>query len=45
MIAKTLERHVDEVCATGEKIMLRILIFGCFAYEVGRFVFWLLSKG
>jgi hypothetical protein len=42
MSARNLERHVDRLCATGEKIMFRILIFGCFALEVGRLVRWLL---
>lgn len=37
-------KQVDDFCATSEKVILRILIFACFALEVGRFVSWLLHQ-
>jgi hypothetical protein len=33
-----LERRVDEICSLCEKLALRVLLFGCFIYEAGKFV-------
>ena len=38
---RSFERRVDGFYVTCEWILLRTLIFGCFVYEVGRFVHWL----
>jgi hypothetical protein len=35
-----IERQVDAFCALCEKVTLRMLLFGCFVAEVGRFVLW-----
>jgi hypothetical protein len=35
-------RRIERFYAVSEIILLRTLIFGCFAYEVGKFVQWLL---
>jgi hypothetical protein len=32
------EKAVNEFCSFCEKIVLRALIFGCFMYEVGKFI-------
>ena len=36
-----LELRIDGFYAVCEKILLRTLIFGCFVYELARFVKWL----
>jgi hypothetical protein len=35
---RDLERRVDGFFATGERIMLRALLFACFTCEVGKFI-------
>jgi hypothetical protein len=42
---RELERRVDSWCAIGERIMLRALLFGCFTFEVCRFVRWMWIAG
>lgn len=36
------ERRIDGFFAKCEWVILRVLVFGCFALEVGRFARWLL---
>jgi hypothetical protein len=42
---QNLERGVDNFCAVCERVMLRTLLFGCFTFEVCRFVRWLWFAG
>jgi hypothetical protein len=35
------ERRVDGFFTRCEWVLLRVLVFGCFALEVGRFALWL----
>jgi hypothetical protein len=45
MSPRDLVTRVEEICETGEKVLFRVLISGGFAYEVVRFVLWLLRRG
>jgi len=40
-----LERGIDNFFTVCERIMLRTLLFGCFTFEVCRFVRWMLIAG
>jgi hypothetical protein len=33
------------ICAVYERVLLRLLVLGCFTLELGRFVWWLLISG
>jgi hypothetical protein len=36
-------QRIERFYAFSEKLFLRTVIFGCFVYEVGKFVKWLLG--
>jgi hypothetical protein len=38
---RVIERRVDGWFRTCQWIMLQALLFGCFAYDVYRFIHWL----
>lgn len=39
------EQQVDGFFTICEKIMLRVLLFGCFTWELSKFAWWLLIGG
>jgi hypothetical protein len=43
MTVKQVERRIDDYCSLGEKILLRVLLFGCFMYEAVKFAWALLQ--
>ncbi len=39
---QALEHRIETTCSVLERVILRLLLFGCFTFEVIRFVHWLL---
>jgi hypothetical protein len=38
---KGVQEFIDGICTIGERVMLRVLLFGCLTVEIARFVHWL----